>query len=103
MKLIEMNIDKIIALCRKYKVARLWVFGSILTPRFNDNSDVDFSVDFDSDSIKREGLDWADVFFDFMHELEDLFGRRIDLVCDDAVTNKIFREELDSTKRLIYG
>ncbi len=103
MKLIEMNIDKIIALCRKYKVARLWVFGSILTPRFNDNSDVDFSVDFDSDSIKREGLDWADVFFDFMHELEDLFGRRIDLVCDDAVTNKVFREELDSTKRLIYG
>lgn len=103
MKLIEMNIDKIIALCRKYKVARLWVFGSILTPRFNDNSDVDFSVDFDSDSIKREGLDWADVFFDFMHELENLFGRRIDLVCDDAVTNKVFREELDSTKRLIYG
>ncbi len=32
MKLIEMNIDKIIALCRKYKVVKLWVFGSILTP-----------------------------------------------------------------------
>ena len=43
MKLIEMNIDKIIALCRKYKVAKLWVFGSILTPRFNDASDVDSS------------------------------------------------------------
>ena len=103
MKIIEMNIDKIIALCKKYKVAKLWVFGSILTPRFNDESDVDFSVDFDSDSIKREGLDWADVFFDFMHELEDLFGRRIDLVCDDAVKNRIFRKELDSTKQLIYG
>lgn len=29
MKLIEMNIDKIVALCKKYKVAKLWVFGSI--------------------------------------------------------------------------
>lgn len=98
-----MNIDKIAALCRKYKVAKLWVFGSILTPRFNDDSDVDFSVNFDADSINREGLDWADIFFDFMHELESLFGRRIDLVCDDAVKNKAFRKELDATKQLIYG
>ncbi|MBO4955252.1 MAG: nucleotidyltransferase domain-containing protein [Muribaculaceae bacterium] len=103
MKLIEMNIDKITALCKKYKVAKLWVFGSILTPRFNDQSDVDFSVNFDSESINREGLDWADTFFDFMHELETLFGRKIDLVCDDAVKNKVFRAELDATKLLIYG
>lgn len=103
MKLIELNMDKIIALCKKYKVAKLWVFGSILTPRFNDESDVDFSVNFDSETINRENLDWADIFFDFMHELEGLLGRRIDLVCDDAVTNKFFREELDSTKHLIYG
>ena len=98
-----MNIDKIIALCKKYKVAKLWVFGSILTPRFNENSDVDFSVNFDAETIRREGLDWADLFFDFMHELENIFDRRIDLVCDDAVTNKFFRAELDGTKLLIYG
>ena len=98
-----MNIDKIIALCKKYKVAKLWVFGSILTPRFNENSDVDFSVNFDAETIRREGLDWSDLFFDFMHELENIFDRRIDLVCDDAVTNKFFRAELDGTKLLIYG
>lgn len=44
MRLIEINMDKIVALCKKYKVAKLWVFGSILTDRFNDDSDVDFSV-----------------------------------------------------------
>lgn len=90
-------------MCKKYKVAQLWVFGSILTPNFNNDSDVDFSVNFDAETIRREGLDWADIFFDFMHELENIFGRRIDLVCDDAVKNKFFREELDRTKRLIYG
>lgn len=103
MKLIEMNIDKIVALCKKYKVAKLWVFGSILTPCFNDQSDIDFSVNFDSETIAAEKLDWADIFFDFLHELEDLFGRRVDLVFDDAVRNRVFREELDKTKQLIYG
>ncbi|MDE6460289.1 MAG: nucleotidyltransferase domain-containing protein [Paramuribaculum sp.] len=103
MKLIELNIDKIIALCRKYRVLKLWVFGSILTSRFNENSDVDFSVDFDSEAIRSEGMDWADTFFDFMHELEDVIGRKVDLVCDDSVTNPYFRKQLNSTKKLIYG
>ncbi len=103
MKLIEMNMDRIIALCQKYKVAKLWVFGSILTSRFNEDSDVDFSVDFKADEINAGGLDWADLFFDFIHELEALLGRRIDMVCESAVTNDIFRHELDSTKQLIYG
>lgn len=103
MKLIELNIDKIIALCKRYKVTKLWVFGSILTPRFNNESDVDFSVNFDENAIKHEGLDWADIFFDFMHGLEEIVGRRVDLVCDDSVTNSYFRRELDNTKQLIYG
>lgn len=103
MKLIELNMEKIVALCRKYRVAQLWVFGSILTSRFSADSDVDFSVNFDSEAINREGLDWADIFFDFIHELEKLLGRKVDMVCDDAVTNRFFRKELDSTKLLIYG
>lgn len=103
MKLIEMNIDKIAALCRMHKVEKLWVFGSILTPRFNDASDVDFSVNFDADAINSEKIDWADTFFDFLHGLEAIIGRRIDLVCDDAVSNPVFRNELDRTKHLIYG
>ena len=40
MKLIENNIQKIVALCKKYKVNKLFVFGPILTDRFNEDSDV---------------------------------------------------------------
>ena len=98
-----MNIDKIAALCKKYRVSKLWIFGSILTPRFNAESDVDFSVDFDAERINAEGLDWADIFFDFMHELEKLLGRKVDLVDEVAVKNPYFRKELDATKQLIYG
>ncbi|MDE7396793.1 MAG: nucleotidyltransferase domain-containing protein, partial [Muribaculum sp.] len=86
-----------------YRVAKLWVFGSILTDRFNDSSDVDFSVNFDSDTIRREQLDWADLFFDFLNELKTILDREVDIVFDDCVKNPYFKKELDSTKRLIYG
>ena len=64
MKLIENNIQKIVALCKKYKVGKLFVFGSILTNRFNDNSDVDLVVDFDKVALE----DYADNYFDFKFE-----------------------------------
>ena len=60
MKLIEKNIQAISALCKKHKVQRMFVFGSILTNRFNDDSDVDLLVDFN----KAEVEDYFTNFFD---------------------------------------
>lgn len=96
-----MNIDKIAALCRKYKVAKLWVFGSILTDRFNDDSDVDFSVSFDKKNIPL--LDYADNYLDFLGELKDLLSRKVDLITEDSLSNPYFIQNLNSTKKLIYG
>ncbi|MBD5175103.1 MAG: nucleotidyltransferase [Bacteroidales bacterium] len=101
MKLIEMNIDKIAALCRKYKVARLWVFGSILTPRFTDESDIDLLVTFDKTRIPL--LEMVDVFFDFIYELENLLNRKIDLTDYNSITNKYFKEEVDEKKQLLWS
>lgn len=92
---------EIIALCEKHKVLQLYVFGSILTDRFNKDSDVDFTVIFDRDALKL--FDYADNYFDFMFSLEDLLKRDVDLVEYNAVRNPYFKEELDETKRLIYG
>ena len=74
MKLIENNIQKIIDLCKTHKVHKLFVFGSILTNRFNDNSDIDLVVDFN----KAEVSDYFDNYFDFKYALENLFGREVD-------------------------
>ena len=101
MKLIELNMDKIIALCKKYKVAKLWVFGSILTTRFNDNSDVDFLVDFDEKQI--ELLDYADNFFNFIHEIEGVVGRKVDMVVNKSIKNSFFRAEVDETRKLFWS
>ena len=73
MNLIELNIDQIIALCKKYKVNKLFVFGSILTDRFNKESDVDFIVNFD----KAQVTDYFSNFFDLKYALEDILGREL--------------------------
>ena len=101
MKLIEMNIDRIIALCKKYRVARLWVFGSIHTPRFNNDSDVDFLVDFDERNIDL--LDYGDIFFSFIHEIEAVVGRRVDMVVNKSIKNRFFRAEVDETRKLLWS
>lgn len=52
MKLIELNLQRIIDLCRKHKVKSLADVGSILTDRFNDQCDVDLLVDFDTADLE---------------------------------------------------
>lgn len=67
MKLIELNLQRIIDLCRKHKVKTLAVFGSILTDRFNDQSDVDLLVNFDT--TDHEKWDYVTNYFDFRDAL----------------------------------
>jgi predicted nucleotidyltransferase len=98
MNLIDKNIDNLIALCKKHKVRELYIFGSILTPRFNDSSDIDFLVQFDNIDI----LEYADNYFDFKEKLEKLLGREIDLLENQAIRNPIFRKVLDRDKKIVY-
>ena len=84
---------------KKHKVGKLFVFGSILTNRFNDKSDVDMVVDFDKVNLE----DYADNYFDFKYSLEDLFGREVDLLEDKAIRNPILRKNIDNSKLLVYG
>lgn len=100
MNLIHENIEKIFALCKKYRVKNMYVFGSILTARFNDKSDVDLLVNFLQDI---DNLSYADNILDFYADLKALFGRDIDLVDESSIKNPYFKKEIDRTKQLIYG
>ena len=87
MKLIQRNIAQIVALCEKHKVESLYVFGSVLTDRFNDESDIDFLIDF-LPGISIE--EYTDFYFMLRKELELLFNRRIDLVTKRSLSNPYF-------------
>ncbi len=96
---VDKYIPDIERLCKKYNVSELYVFGSILTPLFNDESDVDFLVSFNKDKIS----DYFENFFDFKYAVEDILHRPVDLVESSAIRNKYFIDEVNSTKRMIYA
>lgn len=101
MKLIELNIRKIIELCRLHKVKSLAVFGSILTDRFNEHSDVDLLVDFEP--VDLESFDYVSNYYDLRDAFERLFNRKVDLIEYGNQLNPLFKSAVDKKKRLIYG
>ncbi|MDE6632219.1 MAG: nucleotidyltransferase domain-containing protein [Muribaculaceae bacterium] len=101
MKLIDLNIQRIFELCRLYKVRSLAVFGSILTDRFNEHSDVDMLVDFEP--MDHEMFDYVSNYFNFRDALELLFNRKVDLIEEKALRNKYFISNVNRTKQIIYG
>lgn len=98
MNIIERNIEILIDLCKRHKVKELYVFGSALTSKFNDRSDIDFLVQFENVDL----LEYADNYFDLKEKLEKLLGREIDLLENQAIRNPIFRRVLDREKRIVY-
>ena len=98
MNIIEKNIDQIIKLCKHHKVRALYLFGSVLTDNFKDESDIDFLVEFSLVDIQE----YFNNYMDFKEKLEALLNRPIDLVENQAVRNPIFRRVIDRDKKLIY-
>jgi predicted nucleotidyltransferase len=99
MTIIEKNISKVHRLCTKHKVRKLFAFGSVLTNKFNNESDIDFIVDFENVELPE----YADNYFDLKFSLEKLFNRKIDLLEEQAIRNPYLRQSIDSSKQLIYG
>lgn len=99
--LIQDNRTAILQLCRRFRVARLEVFGSAAEGDFDPaHSDVDFLVEF----LPGQDLGpWLGLYFDFKDELERLLGRSVDLVMPGAMKNLYFIREVNRTRRLLYA
>jgi predicted nucleotidyltransferase len=93
------NLEAIAALCRRYGVLRLDVFGSAAKGTFDpEKSDLDFVASF----ADRKNLNYADRYFDFAEALEALFGRHVDLITEQGIKNPYFSEEVEETRRWVY-
>lgn len=99
--LIADNLPQLRELCRRHHVRTLSLFGSAATGGFDlARSDIDLLVEFER--IEDPGV-LSGSFFGLLHGAEDLFGRKIDLVCDRAIENPMFREIVDRTKVPLYA
>jgi len=98
MKNIPISLDtkKIALFCKKYNIAFLALFGSILTPSFKDSSDVDFLVRFEKDHIPSL-FDLVDI----ESELCSIVGRKVDLRTPNELS-RYFRDEVLAQAEVIY-
>jgi len=63
---------------RKYKVKKIGLFGSFVRGEQEENSDIDFLVEFEEPTF--------DNFMDLAFYLEDLFGRKVELITDGSLS-----------------
>jgi uncharacterized protein len=98
-KTVEANLPELRALCRRFAVRRLDLFGSAATGRFDpERSDLDFLVEFEVSAPR--GLGGA--YFGLLRALEGLFGRKIDLVMERGLQNPYRRRRIEAEKRTVY-
>src|SRR3954469_8384583 len=99
MTVIEEHIDDINQLCSIHKVKQLYAFGSVLTDKFNKDSDIDLIVDFEPIDIAQ----YADNYYDLKFSLEGVLQKQVDLLEYKAIKNPYFRQVIDKQRQLIYG
>jgi uncharacterized protein len=98
--LLGRNQGQLEALCRRYHVRRLELFGSAASGQYRPGqSDLDFLVEFEPFAAGA----YADAYFGLLEAFEALFGRAVDLVVASAITNPYFRQSVERTKTLLYA
>ena len=96
---IQDQADFLRSLCLNYGMQRLELFGSATTSSsLQDIGDLDFLVEFQPKAQKN----YADSYFGLLEDLQQLFGRPVDLIVGSAVKNPYFLESIERTKTLVY-
>lgn len=97
---LEKRLEKLIELCKRHRVFRLYAFGSIVSEAFNEQtSDIDFQVELmPIDDPIEKGL----TLLAYWDALEALFERKVDLLTDQPIKNPFFLKNLEKTKVLVY-
>jgi uncharacterized protein len=98
-KIITDKIQALRELCKRYDVKTLYLFGSVCSDKFNNDSDIDILISFKDLSIEK----YTDNYFELHYRLEELFSRKIDLLTENSLSNPFLIESIEETKQLLYA
>jgi hypothetical protein len=98
---LNFNLEAVRRFCRENGIAKLELFGSALTGRFNEDSDVDLLATI-RPGVKCGLFEWVSI----QQGLADIFGRPVDLVSRRAVErsrNRYRRSAILAQTSLLYA
>ncbi|GHU69192.1 hypothetical protein FACS189450_01570 [Spirochaetia bacterium] len=100
-----MNLGKIaiedrifFSIIKKHDIKNLSIFGSSLRDDFNEESDIDILIEYNHPKEKS-----LFDLIDLQLELEDITGRKIDIIEKGSIKNPYKNREINATARLIYA
>jgi uncharacterized protein len=100
-KHLQVPQDRIADFCRRHRILKLALFGSVLREDFRPDSDVDVLVEFEPEAC--HGLF---ALAGMESELEEILGRGVDLVEKSAIENSrnyIRRKAILSSAENVYA
>ena len=98
---INIPMDKLAELCKRWKIVELSLFGSVLRDDFGPDSDVDIMIEFD--------LDGTPSLFDLMTigtEMSEIIGRPTDIITKAGIENSrnpFLKREILSSAEVFYA
>ena len=101
---LRLGVDRsdLIALCQRFRIVELGLFGSALRDDFrmagDDPSDVDLLVTFE-EGYRRSAEEWLML----EQAVEELFDRKVDICQKRLLRNPYRRAEIVQTARVIYA
>jgi predicted nucleotidyltransferase len=97
---ITLHREEMRALCRRFHVRRLDLFGSAARGDFDpERSDVDFLVEFDRGHPNALSLR---AYFGLKEALENLLGRSVDLVEPGAIRNPYLKASIERSREPVF-
>jgi uncharacterized protein len=97
MSVLSYDKDALARVCRKHRIRRLALFGSVLKGTDRPDSDIDFLVEFEPDAVPAF-LGLAEI----EAELSGLLGRRVDLRTANELS-RYFREEVERSAEVQFA
>jgi predicted nucleotidyltransferase len=92
---LDVPSEQLAEFCRRSRIRKLSLFGSVLRDDFGPDSDVDVLVEFESGAVV--GLS----FFQMQEELGELLGHKVDLNTRGFLS-KYFRDEVEAEAEEVY-
>lgn len=97
---LELHRREVAEACRRFEVERLEAFGSATRGDFDQaSSDVDFIVHFRA----PEAPGYADRFLGLAESLEQILGRKVDLVTERSLRNPVFLRNIAADRGTVYA
>lgn len=95
------KLPELTHLFKNHGVQKAFLFGSVVTDAFNENSDIDILIE--PDESEPDPVQRGEVLWSLYFNLKEVLQRDIDLVTRRSLSNAYFIAELNRTCVAIYG